>query len=53
MPDYATQLALGTASTSNTETLDYTLTQSGTFHVTVCDVNGVGGDVRLTVTQPR
>lgn len=49
-PDFATQLA--SATSGSTTTLTFTLTQTGTHHVSVCDGNGIGGTVRLTVVVP-
>jgi hypothetical protein len=48
-PDFATQLTGGTG--LNTVTVDKALTQTGTHHVSFCEVNGVAGNVRVVVTQ--
>jgi len=51
-PDFATQLG-GSASTgAGAASLTFALTQTGVHHVTLCDVNGVGGTLRVVVTQP-
>ena len=49
-PDFETQLA-GSASTgAGRAALNHTLTETGTYHVTFCDVNGVGGSLTVRVT---
>ena len=50
-PDFATQLGGSTSSGAGSATLTHTLTQSGTHHVTVCDVAGVAGTLTVRVVQ--
>ena len=50
-PDFETQLA-GSASTGpGRAALTKLLTETGTHHVSVCDANGVAGNLNLVVTQ--
>jgi hypothetical protein len=48
-PDFTTQIAAATGSGS--ATINQSLTLTGTHHVTFCEVNGLAGNVRVTVTQ--
>lgn len=50
-PDFATQLAGSTSSGAGSAALNFTLTQTGTHHVSLCDLNGVAGAVAVKVTQ--
>ena len=50
-PDFATQLAGSSSSGAGAASLTLALTQSGLHHVSVCDLNGVAGTVRVLVTQ--
>ena len=50
-PDFATQLRASSAAGAGAASLTFALTQTGTHHVTLCDVNGVAGAVRVVVTQ--
>jgi hypothetical protein len=51
-PDFATQLRGTTSSRPGAQTMTITLAQDGPHHVDVCDVNSVGGSIRLRVTMP-
>jgi hypothetical protein len=50
-PDFATQLAGSSSRGAGSASLTFTLTQSGLHHLSVCDVNGVAGALRVTVQQ--
>lgn len=50
-PDYATQLATSTPSGAGAARLTFALTQSGLHHLSICDVNGVAGALKVTVQQ--
>ena len=50
-PDFATQLRASSAAGAGAASLTFALTQTGTHHVTLCDVNGVAGAIRVVVTQ--
>ena len=50
-PDFATQLGSST-DVAGRATLTYTLPQSGTYFISFCDANAVGGAVRVVVTRP-
>ena len=53
-PDFATQLATSSPSGAGASSLTFALTQSGLHHLSICDANGVGGALRVTVQQqPR
>jgi hypothetical protein len=52
-PDYETQLGGSTADGDGRAKLVFTLSQSGTHHLTLCDANGAAGALKVTVTQPR
>lgn len=50
-PDFETQLA-GSASTgAGRAALTKALTETGTHHLSVCDANGVAGNLTVVVTQ--
>jgi hypothetical protein len=49
-PDFTTQLGGSTAGVPGAASLKFTLTSSGVHHVTLCDINGVGGTLRVKVT---
>ena len=50
-PDFETQLA-GSASTgAGRAALTKALTETGTHHVSVCEANGLAGNINLVVTQ--
>jgi hypothetical protein len=51
-PDFATQLGGSTSTGAGAASLTFALTQTGVHHVTLCDVNGTAGPVRVVVTQP-
>src|SRR5262245_24572906 len=51
-PDFATQLAT-VSGTAGRATMNYTFPQSGSYHITVCDQNGIGGSVTVNITQAR
>ncbi len=50
-PDFATQLAGSTSSGAGAAALTAALTQSGTHHLSICDLHGVAGALRVTVTR--
>lgn len=50
-PDFATQLAGSSSSGAGAASLTFALTQSGLHHLSVCDVNGVAGLLRVIVQQ--
>jgi hypothetical protein len=50
-PDYASQLGVSASSGAGAASLTFALTQSGLHHLSICDVNGVGGALRITVQQ--
>jgi hypothetical protein len=50
-PDFATQLAGSSSSGAGSASLTFALTQSGLHHLSVCDLNGAAGTLRVTVTQ--
>ena len=50
-PDFATQLAGSSSSGAGAASLTFALTQSGLHHLSLCDVNGVAGALRVTVQQ--
>jgi len=50
-PDFATQLGGSSSSGAGAASLTLSLTQSGLHHLSVCDLNGVAGTVRVLVTQ--
>jgi hypothetical protein len=50
-PDYARQAGSAAGNAQGLAILTMTLTETGAYHINLCDVNGVAGNVRLTVTQ--
>ena len=50
-PDFTTQLGGSTSTGAGAASLTFTLIQSGTHHVTVCDLAGVAGALTVRVTQ--
>jgi hypothetical protein len=50
-PDFATQLSGSSSNGAGAASLTFTLTQSGLHHLSICDVNGVAGTLRVTVQQ--
>jgi hypothetical protein len=50
-PDFTTQLGGSSSSGAGASSLTSALTLTGVHHVSVCDVNGVAGSIRLVVTQ--
>jgi hypothetical protein len=50
-PDFATQLGGSSPGGAGSASLTFALTQSGLHHLSVCDLNGVGGTLRITVQQ--
>ena len=50
-PDFATQLSGSSPSGPGAASLTFALTQSGLHHLSVCDMNGVAGTLRVTVQQ--
>jgi hypothetical protein len=52
-PDFATQLATSASHGAGSASLALTLAQSGVHHLSICDVNGVAGTLRIVVQQQR
>jgi hypothetical protein len=50
-PDYATQLAGSSPNGAGAASMTFALTQSGLYHLSVCEVNGVAGALRIVVQQ--
>lgn len=50
-PDFTTQLGGSAASGAGSASLTFTLIQTGTHHVSACELNGVAGAFTLKVTQ--
>ena len=50
-PDFATQLGGSSSSGAGAASLTFALTQPGLHHLSICDANGVGGALRVTVKQ--
>ena len=50
-PDFATQLSGSSSNGAGAASLTCALTQSGLYHLSICDVNGVAGTLRVTVQQ--
>jgi hypothetical protein len=50
-PDYSTLLAGSAPAGAGKATFTLALAQNGTYHLNACDTKGVGGRLRLTVTQ--
>jgi hypothetical protein len=50
-PDFATQLGGSSSSGAGAASLTFVLTQSGLHHLSVCDLNGVAGTLKVTVKQ--
>ncbi len=50
-PDFATQLSGSSSIGPGAASLTFVLTQTGLHHLSVCDVNGTAGVLRLTVQQ--
>lgn len=50
-PDFATQLAVSSSNGAGAASLTFALTQSGLHHLSICDVNGVAGTLRISVQQ--
>jgi hypothetical protein len=50
-PDFATQLGGSSSTGAGASSLTFALTQTGTHHVTACDLTGVAGALRVVVTQ--
>jgi hypothetical protein len=50
-PDFATQLAGSSSTGAGAASLTFALTQSGLHHLSICDVNGAAGALRITVHQ--
>jgi hypothetical protein len=50
-PDFATQLSGSSPSGAGAASLTFPLTQSGLHHLSICDVNGVAGTLRVVVQQ--
>lgn len=51
-PDFSTQLGASAASGAGRARLVIQLTQAGQHHVTLCEVSGAAGSVRVTVSRP-
>jgi hypothetical protein len=52
-PDFATQLAGSSSRGAGAASLTFALIQTGVHHLSICDVNGVAGTLRITVQQQR
>lgn len=52
-PDFATQLAVSSPRGAGVASLTFALTQSGLHHLSICDVNGAAGTLRITVQQQK
>jgi hypothetical protein len=50
-PDFATQLSGSSSSGAGAASLTFAVTQSGLHHLSICDVNGVAGTLRVNVQQ--
>ena len=50
-PDFATQLAGSSPTGVGAAALTFVLTQPGLHHLSICDVNGVAGALRIVVQQ--
>jgi hypothetical protein len=50
-PDFATQLAGSAAISAGRAALTHALTETGTHHLTICELNGAAGNFSLVVTQ--
>ena len=52
-PGFTTQLGVSSSSRAGTASLTSAITQSGVHHLSVCNVNGVAGTLRITVQQQK
>lgn len=52
-PDFGTQLGASSAYGNGKARLSIGVTETGTFHLTVCEVNGAGGTLKITVVAPN
>jgi hypothetical protein len=52
-PDFATQLATSASRGAGAASLTFALTQTGVHHLSICDVNGIAGTLRITVQQQK
>jgi hypothetical protein len=50
-PDFATQLAGSSSSGAGAASVTVALTQSGLHHLSICDLKGVAGTLRVVVQQ--
>jgi len=50
-PDFATELAVSSSSGAGSASLTTALTRTGLHHLSICDVNGTAGTLRITVRQ--
>ena len=50
-PDFTTQLGGSAPAGAGAASLTFTLIQTGTHHVSLCDLNGAGGTLTVKVTQ--
>jgi len=50
-PDFAVQLAGSSSSGAGAASLTFAIAQSGVHHLSICDVNGVAGTLRITVKE--
>jgi len=50
-PDFATLLGVSSSSAAGTASLTFTLTQTGLHHLSICDVNGIPGPLKVNVKQ--
>lgn len=49
-PDFETNVGSSTPTSAGKAALNQALTQSGTYHLVICDVNGTAGSVRVVAT---
>lgn len=50
-PDFTRELGGSSPAGPGAAALTLTLTETGVYHATFCDINGVGGTIRVTVKQ--
>jgi hypothetical protein len=50
-PDFATLLGVSSSSSAGTASLTFTLIQTGLHHLSICDVNGIPGALKVNVKQ--
>lgn len=50
-PDFATLLGVSSSTAAGTASLSFTLTQTGLHHLSICDVKGTPGPLKVNVKQ--